>query len=479
MNILSVIDRIIQWFSVEPAISLLMVTTAIVMFGSAVSKTKDSSPTLWQWTRKVIESSIAAVLFIGLLWAFRSIMNTNNADFFSTHGSASNVARQSAESIWGRPHTQRDLGYAHYAEVIVQEQIPRENPDDPPEYVDKLVRQHVPQNSITGFVGEVNLTLSEREKGYALYSGYLIDAHYMYQVKNKSDVETEAEFDFALTPGQRLYDNFTITVDGEDVSGDLLFTGDVVRWITLFSPQQERTIIVSYSSRGMGSYYYQIPNQREIRNFELTVMLDQLPVDLVNYPDGVLSPMSLTPTEDGRGSVLHWELDRAITTAGMGVSLPEPQQKGAEVLRVLQRSPYAITLLSTMIALTLLLLGQPVNFLTLALMAAVYSGQFLVMAAVSDYQLGFWGSMVLGAALSLFMTVILFHAYPSRVLRWLMYSLVGFFTIVYPLSGLLQDDVMRNSFENLVQFALIAYLFGVAVYMRSRRQQDMHSTIVG
>jgi hypothetical protein len=467
MDILAIVDRIVLWFNVEPAVSLLMVITAIVMFASAVTRVNDESPTVWQWTRKIIESSIAAFLFLGLLWGFRSILNTNYAEFYSTHGSASDVARQSAESIWGRPHTQRDLGYAHYAEVTVQEQIPRENPDDPPEYVDKVVRQHIPQNSMIGFVGDVNLTLSEREKGYARYNGYLIDARYQYQVQNKSEYDTDVEFDFALTSGQRLYDNFSITVDGEDV-GDLLFNGDVVRWTSPFKSQQTRTVVVSYSSRGMGSYYYQIPYQREIRNFELTVTLDQLPIDMVNYPDGVLSPMSLTATEDGQGSILHWELDHAITTAGMGVSLPQPEQAGAEVLRVLQRSPYAITLLSTMVALTLLLLGQNVNFLVLGLTAAIYSGQFLVMAAVSDYQLGFWGAMIVGALISLFMTVILFRTYPWRVLRWLIYGLVAFFTLAYPLSGLLQDDILRNSFDNLVQFALIAFLFGVAVYVRSQ-----------
>ena len=48
-----------------------------------------------------------------------------------------------------------------------------------------------------------------------------------------------------------------------------------------------------------------------------------------------------------------------------------------------------------------------------------------------------------------------------------MYGLVVFFTVVYPLSGLLQDAIVRNSFDNLVQFALIVYLFGIAIYTRS------------
>ena len=323
------------------------------------------------------------------------------------------------------------------------------------------------------FSGEVYLALSERTKGYALYNGYTIEAHYEYQVENKSIYDTEVEFDFALTPGQRLYEDFIVTVDDEDVSGDLFFNGDIVEWNTWFSPDQVRTITVSYSSRGMGTYYYQIPNRREIRDFELTVTIDRLPVDILNYPDGVLTPMSIEATADGQGSILHWELDRAITTAGMGVSLPQPEQPGEQVLRVLNKSPYAITLLGVMVALTMLLNGEHVNFLTLALLVAVYAGQFLIMAAVSDYAPGFWGAMIVGASVTGLLGYMLFRSHPSPLLRYLMYGLIAFFTLVYPLSGLLPTQLATSSFDAIVQFLLIVYLFGVALHVRAQHKKEV------
>lgn len=472
MDIFVLFDRLINWFIVEPAISLLMVITAVIMFGSSLLKTRDANPTLWQWSRKIIEGSIGAILFLGLLWAFRSIMNTNIAEFYATHGSLSSVSQQSAQSIWGRPHAQIDLGYAHYATVTIQEEVPRDNPDDPPQYIDREVRQHIPQNSIIAFYGEVNLGLSERSKGYALYNGYTIDAYYEYQVENTSDLETNVEFDFALSSGQRIYDDFMITVDEVDVSGDLLFNGEIVEWTTDFDPGQVRTITVSYSSRGMESYYYQIPNRREIRNFELVVTIDRLPVEMLNYPDGVLSPMLIEATEDGQGSVLHWELDRAITTAGMGVSLPQPEQPGQQVLRVLQKSPYAITLLGVMIALTFLLTDELVNFLTLTLVIAIYAGQFLVMAAVSDYLPGFAWAMIAGATVCCLPAYLLFRSHPSKLLRYLAYGLMTFFSLIYPLAGLLPDQLSSSSFDAMVQFFLIMYLSGIALYHRSQRRKE-------
>jgi len=47
-----------------------------------------------------------------------------------------------------------------------------------------------------------------------------------------------------------------------------------------------------------------------------------------------------------------------------------------------------------------------------------------------------------------------------------------FFTLVYPLSGLLAetDLMLRNSFDGLVQVGLIVYLFSLALYTQVKRK---------
>lgn len=458
-------DRLIAWITVEPSVSLLMIATAVVLFGAALVKNSEPSPSFWQWTRRIIEASIGALLFIGLLWAFRSILNTNNSTYFSTHGSLNSTSLESAYTIWGRPHVQRELGYSHYTLVTRQEEMPRTNPDDPPTYRDVTEWQLVPQNSVRSFRGTVDLTLSEREKGYALYNGYLIDARFVYDIINDSEYRTEARFDFPLSPGQTLYENFSITVDGMDISPLLRFSSDLVQWTTTFSALQTRQIVISYHSRGMESFYFQIPSQRQIKDFVLTLSVDRLPVSMLNYPNGTLTPTVVEPTADGQGSILTWEFDNAITVAGMGVALPQPGQPGAEVLRVLSNSPYTLTMLGAILALTLILCGQPIRFLDLALLSAAYCIEFLVMAAVSDYVFGFWGSLAVGALATGILTYLLYRNYPPLP-RYLIFGLVGFFTVVYPLSGLITDVSVQNSFNTLVQVGLIVYLFCLALYTR-------------
>jgi hypothetical protein len=238
----------------------------------------------------------------------------------------------------------------------------------------------------------------------------------------------------------------------------------MVAWTTKMKPHQRSQVVITYTSRGMDYFYYQIPVQREIKNFSLTLTVDRLPVSLLNYPDGVITPTDIQPTADGQGSILTWNLDRAITTAGMGVALYPPEQPGAQVLRVLVLSPYALTLLGAMLALTLLIWGLQVRFVDLALLSAVYTMQFLLMAAISDYFFGFWGSLLAGAALTMFLSFLLFRKLPSRPLRMVIYILVAFFTILYPLSGLLPQLAQQNAFNMLLQAGLILYIPLLSLY---------------
>ncbi|HSO11952.1 MAG TPA: hypothetical protein VLT51_06220 [Anaerolineales bacterium] len=458
--------RIFEWMNVEPAVSLLMIITAVVLFGSAFNVDTQNKNSFWPWFRQVIEAATGAVLFLGLLWAFRSVLNDTVATFYSTHGSLSDISRESAWSIWGRPHSQIELTIKHSHPVEVREELPREDPTQPPVYRTVTQIQEIPQNSITGFVGDVKMNLSEREKGYALYSGYVLDTTFHYDVQNDSVFETDAEFSFPLSSGQTLFENFVVEMDGQDLSSDLRFSTDLVSWTRKMKPHQKSEIVIRYSSRGMDYFYYQIPVQREIRNFQLILTIDRLPVSLLNYPDRVITPTDIQPTSDGEGSILTWKLDRAITIAGMGVSLPQPEQPGAQVLRVLVVAPYALTLLGAMLALTMLIWGEKIQFVDLSLLSAAYSTLFLVMAGVSDYFFGFWGSLLAGTGLVLLLTYFLFRRLASRALRRLIYGLVVFFTVAYPLSGLLPSLEQQNAFNIMVQVGLILYLVILSIHRR-------------
>lgn len=446
---MAILNRITNWVDIEPMPGFLMIIAALVVFSQAFNKRKNAPTKFWPWLRQLLESAVMALLFLGLLWAFRTVLTHNQQVFHRTHGSLSDANLQSAYSIWGRPHLQRELSVQHFVD-------------------DELVSQ----NSILSFTGEVDLSVSEREKGWALYNGFEGDMRFEYEIVNDSDQETEVQFGFPLSPYQTVIDNFEIRVDGKDISSKLRIGDDLVTWTDEMSPHQHKTVVIKYSTRGMEYFYYQVPRQREINDFSLTITVDHLPTWKLNYPDGCLTPMEIKRTDDGWGSILVWTLDNAITTSGMGVAIPQPQQPGADVLGALFDSPYALTLLISIVCLTLLILGEPIRFLELALLAAVYCVQYLLMVGLSDYFFGFWGSLALGVVLTGVMTFFLFRKDHSTLLRILISILVLFFALVYPLAGQIIKVILRETFDSLVHVIIIVYLFVVALYARRKAARD-------
>jgi hypothetical protein len=459
-------DRIEDWVNVQPVVVFLMAIAAILIFSTPFIRSQDRTGTFWSWVRRIMQGVLGTLVFLGMLWGFRTLLNNNMATFYATHGSVNDLSLQSAESIWGRSYQQEELSVGHFIWRDEQQEIPSQNPNDAPKYKTVAVRHPVPQNSIVGFTGKMDMQLSEREKGYALYSGFTVSADFAYDILNDSTETTDVDWTFPLAPGQALFEDFKITLDEKDISSLLRFGNDQVTWQTRMTPQQRHKLHVSHKSRGMNYLYYRVPFQRQIKDFTFTLTVDRLPTTLLNYPDGVLTPTKISPTADGQGSVLTWDLDNAITVAGMGVSLLSPIQPGAQVLQVLVNSSYALTLLIAVLSLTLLILGEQVSFVDLALVAGIVTVQYLIMAAVSDLLLGFWGSLIFGAALTNILAYLLFRHHPSRLLRILVMILIGFFTVVYPLAGLYTQVTDRNIFDGLMQIMLIIYLFALTLYTR-------------
>jgi len=455
--------RFFDWMTYEPVVGLMMIVAAVVLF---IGRYRRGAPGEGggPWVRGVLEAGAGAVLFLGLLWAFRAVLNDNAATFRENHGRVSEANYESLKTIWGAPHVQRELTVLHTRKVIEREEMWREDPSLPPLYRDVEREVVVDQNSLRSSHGTVVLTLNERRKGSALYNGFDAVFDMTWTVVNDSPWTTRAAFALPLS-GQVLYDDLVVREDGTDISRDLRFSRDRIEWVRTLQSGERHEIRVSYATRGVEYFYYQVPQPRELKDFVLTMTVGGLAVADVNYPERCLTPMSVEPTADGRGTVLVWTLDRSVTTAGMGVALPTPVQPGAKVSLVLRNSPYALMLLVVAVALTLLVRGERASLFDLSLLSATYCVLFLSMASFSDFWLGFWGSLVLGAVLTMGMAWLLYRRHPARLP---ILGLTGFFTLLYPLSGLFPDH--QDPVDGMVAVGLIVYLFFMALFARLRAE---------
>ena len=472
MNLLKyVFDRFFGWMTHEPFIGLLMIIAALVLFLTTYkNKRAPESVSFWPWLRGILEAFGVALLFLGLLWSFRAILNHNSSGFQRAHGRVSQANFKSLKTIWGAPHIQRELSTHHTIEKDVKEEIPRKNPAAPPLYRTVRKRISVEQNSILGARGEARLRLNKRKKGSAFYSGYELEFSMEYEIINDSDLRTKANFYFPLNSKQTQFKDLRVLENGKDLSRILRVNPGGIGWVRFMKPRERLKIGVSYKSRGVEYFYYQIPRAREIKNFSFRVLIDKLPLEKVNYPDGCLTPDKKASGPSGWETALEWKLDRAITTAGMGIALPKPEQPGAKTALVLKRSPYALMLLVASICLSLIILGRRINFLEIGLLSAVYCLLFLAMASLHDVFLGFWGSLIVGAGLSLGLATVMVRKESSKLIQTLILSLTAFFTLVYPMAGLFPD--FQSSFEGLVNAGLIIYIFWIALFARLRLESE-------
>jgi hypothetical protein len=464
-----VVDRFVAWMSLEPVVVVMMAIATVVLFVAAYRR--GGEPAIdrpWSWLRRLVEAGAAAFLFTALLWAFRGILDDNAESYRRHHGRVSAANYDSVKTIWGSPHEQTELRVSHTREVEVKAPIPGDDPDAPVRYEMILEDQDVEQDSLVAAHGEAELSVNHRRKGSAYYSGFEAAFRMTYEVVNDSPYVTEARFHLALGE-QGLYDDVRVTVDGVDLAGDLRVDEHGLGWTRPMQPQQRVRVALGYRTRGVEYFYYQMPARREIRGFSFRLIAHGLPLADVNYPDRCLTPTSVSATPDGSGTILEWTLDRAVTTAGMGIALPKPPQPGADVVRVLGRSPLALMLLVTTLCLALLILGETVHFVEIGLLSAAYCVVFLVLAGASDV-VGFHGALGIGGALTIGLSQLLARR-RARAVRVITLVAVAFFAIAYPLSGKLVGPD-RGTFDALTTVGLILFLSGLALYRATRTHID-------
>ncbi len=458
------VARVMAWMESEPVVGLMMTVAAVVTFAGIYRRGGGPERGPWAFAQRIVEAGTMAALLMGLLWAFRAVLGDNASTFGAEHGRVSEANFKSVQTIWGAPHVQQELAVHHYRKVVEREEQFRDDPTLPPVFREVEREELVDQDSITRARGSVVVVPNQRKKGSGVYSGFEASFDVEYEVANPSSYTTRTELVLPLS-GQVFYDQLRVTVDGEELGARLRVDTDALRWEQTMTPGERITIVIGYATRGVEHFYYQIPEPREIRDFALTMRVVGLPRADVNYPEGCLTPSDIE--EDGDDLVLRWALDRSLTTAGMGVALPRPEQPGAEVGSVLSRSPYALMLLIGAVCLTLLVdsMGRAgrdaVALLDVALTCASYSLVFVVMAAAADATGGLWGAFALGALPCLALSWWLWRRHPSRTP---VLALVAFFVAVHPLSALLPEH--QEAFDAAVVAGLVLYL--VALTLRSR-----------
>ncbi|HWN94040.1 MAG TPA: hypothetical protein VNT99_03320, partial [Methylomirabilota bacterium] len=278
--------------------------------------------TLYSQTGRFLLAAAVVLLLAQTLAVLRTYLRNSVAHFQQTHGRITEANYNAVQTIWGAEQTQRELTLKVYYDEEVTERTEFEDPAKPALLRKKMVQRHVVGNPFIAAAHDVTLTQNPRKKGSALYGGYETACRFTWKLESPADRETKGTLRFPLPAQGGIYDELRVTINGEDVLPRMELSDAALVLTRDLAPHEKLDVLIAFKSRGMSQWYFQVPEQREIRDFTLALNLPDLPTARLNYPEGCMSPTSVEPTLVGRGSLLTYRLDHAISHKGMGISLP-------------------------------------------------------------------------------------------------------------------------------------------------------------
>jgi hypothetical protein len=105
------LEKIVTWFTVEPAASVLTIMAVIALLGLTLDANHNFSPD--PWFKHLLKASVAVIFFMGFIFALRSILYQANTVFVSSRANQIDTNLASVGSLVGNPFVQAENRYVH------------------------------------------------------------------------------------------------------------------------------------------------------------------------------------------------------------------------------------------------------------------------------------------------------------------------------------------------------------------------------
>ncbi len=466
--LLKLFSRASNLADVEPLIALFLGAALLAVFLSAlVSPTSAAGPgpagkpsllwTLYEHLGRLGKALLLVVLLATAVSVLRVYLRQVVANFQRSHGRVTEANYSAVQTIWGAEQEQGELKVEVYTDEEITERIESEDPTKPTVTRKKTVRHPVTANPFLAAQHDVVLNQNRRQKGSAYYSGYETTCRFSWKLVNPAATPQRCDLTFPLPAAGATCSDLSAVLNGQDVLPQMQLKEAKLLLQRDLQPQEAMNFVITFKSRGLSFWYFQVREAREIRDFLLTLTLPDLPKPRLNYPGNCMTPTGLQPTADGRGSVLSFRLDHAISNQGMGVALPTLPQPGASTSAVLEQTERAWLLLFAMLTLTLTLLQVPQAPLISILFGTATAFAYGLLGDCSDLLFGFYGTALL-VLIPIFLVLgrLLLRVAAQTPLRLLalQFLLVG---IPYPaLAGL--DPDRQTLYLNLLAVVFLGFV---------------------
>ena len=402
--LLKLVDRASDLADVEPLIALFLGAALLAAFFVALLKPKSINDpaarpsllwVLFEHLKRLVWALTIVALLVATISILRIYLRQTVTNFQRTHGRVTQANYNAVQTIWGAEQEQGELNVEIYTDEEVTERIESEDLTKPAVLRKKIVRHTVTANPFVAARHDIVLKQNPRKKGSAYYGGYETVCHFSWKLINPANAAQQCNLVFPLPASSSMYDELSATLNGQDVLPQMqIRNGTLVLNLDLQS-NEAMDFKISFKSRGVSFWYFQVREAREIRDFLLTLTLPDLPQAKLNYPGGCMTPTEIASTADGAGCVLTFHLDHAISNQGMGIALPSLPQPGENTNAVLSETERAWLLSFAMVGLTLTIIQLRHAVLVSILFGSATALVYGLLAGFSDLLFGFVGTAIL------------------------------------------------------------------------------------
>ncbi len=319
-----------------------------------------------------------AVVWLGCALAWVSLGGT----IVSRTGEYSESLTEEVHALWGQPMEQAPP-HATWREVRTVVETEKTGEDEAGAPVFEAVEREVTDEHPVALASSdvtVGLALEHRRKGLLWFPTYQVELVGRYSWDNPSSETARLTFAFPLQQRHAIYDGFVVARrDGTRVQTHV---GDgVATWTDELAPGQRGEYVVSFRSRGTGTWGYRLTDGTgQVEQFRLAMTTDFVDVD---FPAGSLSPSSHDAVDGGWQGV--WEFETLVASASIGVELPRRLNPGQLASRMTFFAPVALLFFFFVVAMLAEAGGHRIHPLNYMFFGCAFFAFHLLFAYLVDH----------------------------------------------------------------------------------------------